>query len=228
MSLKQSLALTTAISALATVVACQASFQAGAGSGPAPTNTANTVANAPASAPAPAIAESAIGGQVNTASVPPTASGNSAVAGPAPVVANTKLAGGKIVAQGSLAWDSGKAILLSTSENDAILNDLRLFLDQNPKITQMRIEGHTDNVGSSDANLELSGQRALTVRKALIEKGVAKERLIAVGFGDKKPLGDNATEAGRAKNQRIEFKVATWEGKDYLKQPPNGGGKTFE
>jgi OmpA-OmpF porin, OOP family len=132
------------------------------------------------------------------------------------------------VAQGSLAFDSGKPVLLETPESNAILVDLKLFLDQTPNVTQMRIEGHTDNVGSADANLELSGQRALTVKKALIDKGVAKERLLAVGFGDKKPVGDNATDAGRAKNQRIEFKVATWSGKNYLNQEPTAAGKVFE
>ena len=122
--------------------------------------------------------------------------------------------------QGTLAFDTGRAILLTTTENGAILDDLKILLDQYPSITQLRIEGHADGAGSADANLELSGQRALAVKKALLDRGVPKERLIAVGLGDKKP------KAGQ--NQRIEFKVAIWEGKNYQNLDPAGGGKKFE
>jgi outer membrane protein OmpA-like peptidoglycan-associated protein len=138
------------------------------------------------------------------------------------------LAGGKIVVQGSLAFDSGRAVLLTTADNESLLNDLKGLLDKTPNLTQMRIEGHTDNTGTTDANVELSGQRAATIKKALIERGIPKERLLAVGFGEKKPIADNATDAGRAQNQRIEFRVATWNGKNYLNQDPTGGGKVFE
>jgi len=92
----------------------------------------------------------------------------------------------------------------------------------------MRIEGHTDNVGDAAANLQLSGQRAVAVKKALVDRGVQAARLVSVGFGDKKPLGDNATVDGRAKNQRVEFRVATFNGKNYLNQDPSGGGSKFD
>jgi OOP family OmpA-OmpF porin len=108
------------------------------------------------------------------------------------------------------------------------LEELRLFLEQTPRVTALRIEGHTDNVGNEENNLELSGQRALTVKRWLINKGIASERLLAVGFGDKKPLADNATVSGRAQNRRTEFKVATWEGKPFLGREPTGGGKVFD
>jgi outer membrane protein OmpA-like peptidoglycan-associated protein len=70
-----------------------------------------------------------------------------------------------------------------------------------------RIEGHTDNVGSPDRNAALSQRRAQAVRAALIERGVLADRLIAQGFGDAQPLGDNAAEDGRARNRRIEIKI---------------------
>ena len=76
--------------------------------------------------------------------------------------------------------------------------------------------------------MTLSGQRALTVKNAAIAKGVKKERLLAVGFGQNKPIGDNTTEDGRAKNRRTEFRIAELGGKKYLGLDPTGGGKVFE
>jgi OmpA-OmpF porin, OOP family len=216
MSIKHTLAVTTILGSLAAMAACQASFQAGAGSNTTPSASPATAGAPTAAAPvAPPTATPA-------ATSAPTAA--PAAAAPTKV----SLAGGKVVVQGSLAFDSGKPILLETPENAAIISDLKLFLDQNPKVTQMRIEGHTDNLGNADANLTLSGQRAVTIKNALIGKGVPKERLLAIGFGAQKPIADNATDAGRAQNQRIEFRVATWNAKNYLNQDPTGGGKTFE
>ncbi len=214
MSFKHSLAITTILGSIAAMAACQASFQASSGSNTTPTATSG-IGGAPAAATPAATAVAAAGS--STQATPAAA---------APTLVS--LAGGKLVVQGAIAFDSGKAILLETNENAAILADLKLFLDQNAKVTQIRIEGHTDNVGDAAANLQLSGQRALTIKKALIDKGVASERLLAVGFGDKKPVGDNATDAGRAKNQRLEFRVATFNGKNYLNQEPLGGGTKFE
>jgi outer membrane protein OmpA-like peptidoglycan-associated protein len=70
-----------------------------------------------------------------------------------------------------------------------------------------RIEGHTDNVGDSTRNIALSQRRAQAVRAALIERGVPAERLVAQGFGDAQPLGDNTTTDGRARNRRIEIRM---------------------
>lgn len=72
---------------------------------------------------------------------------------------------------------------------------------------RLRIEGHTDNTGSAETNLELSQQRARAVRRALTRNGVEAERLVARGFGASQPAADNSTEAGRAQNRRIEIKV---------------------
>jgi outer membrane protein OmpA-like peptidoglycan-associated protein len=69
----------------------------------------------------------------------------------------------------------------------------------------LRIQGHTDNVGRANFNLRLSDDRAAAVRAALIERGVAAERLQSEGFGAQRPVADNHTAAGRAKNRRIEF-----------------------
>jgi len=69
----------------------------------------------------------------------------------------------------------------------------------------LRIEGHTDPVGRSAFNRSLSQARAAAVRDALIARGVPAERLRAQGFAARRPIADNRTESGRARNRRIEF-----------------------
>lgn len=76
--------------------------------------------------------------------------------------------------------------------------------DQNLKLV---IEGHTDNVGKADYNKGLSDQRANSVKDYLVKKGVDESRLSAEGFGLERPVADNKTAAGRAKNRRVEMKL---------------------
>lgn len=72
---------------------------------------------------------------------------------------------------------------------------------------RLRVEGHTDNTGSSEFNEQLSRRRAEAVRAALIQRGVAPNRILAAGYGQARPIGDNATEEGRAQNRRIEIRI---------------------
>jgi outer membrane protein OmpA-like peptidoglycan-associated protein len=69
------------------------------------------------------------------------------------------------------------------------------------------IEGHTDNVGTMALNQTLSDQRALALRQALIERGVATERLQSEGFAFKRPVASNGNEEGRSLNRRVELVV---------------------
>jgi OmpA-OmpF porin, OOP family len=71
----------------------------------------------------------------------------------------------------------------------------------------VEIAGHADSTGPRAFNLDLSQRRAAVVRDYLIYLGVPAERLVAVGHGDRKPIADNATEEGRARNRRVEFRV---------------------
>jgi outer membrane protein OmpA-like peptidoglycan-associated protein len=67
------------------------------------------------------------------------------------------------------------------------------------------VDGHTDNSGNAAHNLQLSQQRADAVKAQLIAMGVAATRLSTKGFGDTKPISDNATPEGKANNRRVEF-----------------------
>jgi OmpA-OmpF porin, OOP family len=101
-----------------------------------------------------------------------------------------------------IEFDTGKASLKADSEK--VLGDV-LSLLQAQADWKMRIEGHTDSTGTKAGNQVLSEQRAAAVVSWLVAKGVAAERLTAVGMGDTKPVADNGTDAGRAKNRRVEL-----------------------
>jgi len=74
--------------------------------------------------------------------------------------------------------------------------------------TLIRVEGHTDSVGTEAYNLDLSFRRANSVRDLLVQRGVNINRIQPVGFGETMPLATNATEAGRQLNRRVEIKIA--------------------
>ena len=106
----------------------------------------------------------------------------------------------------------GKAIYFATGkdiikkESEGPLDELVVILTKYPKM-QMQIEGNTDNVGKDELNLKLSQDRAAAVKKYLISKGIAEDRLTAVGYGETRPIEDNKTAAGRAKNRRVDLKA---------------------
>jgi outer membrane protein OmpA-like peptidoglycan-associated protein len=88
----------------------------------------------------------------------------------------------------------------------AILDQIAQIFIENPTYI-VEIQGHTDNVGKADYNMDLSERRAQAVRTYLVNKGVPASRLTARGYGLTKPIADNATAAGRAKNRRVEFSI---------------------
>ncbi|RME24181.1 MAG: OmpA family protein [Deltaproteobacteria bacterium] len=87
-----------------------------------------------------------------------------------------------------------------------VLDEVAMVILDNPDIL-VRIEGHTDNVGDEETNLRLSQERARAVLEYLVSKGVPRDRLIAVGFGESQPIDTNRTEEGRAHNRRVEFHI---------------------
>ncbi len=128
---------------------------------------------------------------------------------PQPVIIDTPIVsipvkvGTKVVLH-NLFFATNKTQILPESEK--ALDELYAFLNSHPALV-IRITGHTDNVGSDQANLILSEGRANAVRDELIKRGVQPERIEAEGKGESEPIADNATEEGRAKNRRVEFTI---------------------
>jgi outer membrane protein OmpA-like peptidoglycan-associated protein len=87
-----------------------------------------------------------------------------------------------------------------------ILDRLIVFLKENAD-KKVELEGHTDSVGTDKYNQNLSERRAAAVNAYLTKRGVASSRITTKGFGESKPIADNKTAEGRAKNRRVEIKV---------------------
>ena len=100
------------------------------------------------------------------------------------------------------AFDSFELDPKSDNEIDRLVS----FLKDNPSVA-IEIVGHTDNIGSEKRNRVLSENRALSVMKALVAKGIDPSRLVAKGLGMSAPVASNATEEGRQLNRRVECVV---------------------
>ena len=90
-------------------------------------------------------------------------------------------------------------------ESYEIITAVQNMLEQYPDLN-IAIEGHTDDVGDAAGNLRLSENRARSVVIALSDEGIDENRLSYKGFGESKPIQDNSTEEGKAKNRRVEIK----------------------
>ncbi len=128
-------------------------------------------------------------------------------------VYTTDAPGGKTVAQQlaetgravvrEIRFASNSAVILP--ESGAILSQIARLLKDDPKL-ELVIEGHTDNVGGAEFNLDLSRKRAEAVKRWLADReGVSEVRLATVGYGLTRPVADNGTEDGRAQNRRVEL-----------------------
>ena len=113
--------------------------------------------------------------------------------------------GPQITISERIQFKSGGAEL--TERSEALLNQVALVIQAHPEIARIRIEGHTDSFGDREFNVDLAERRAWSVRGYLVERGVVAGRLFAKGFGSTRPVATNGTEAGRAKNRRVEFHV---------------------
>ncbi len=91
--------------------------------------------------------------------------------------------------------------------SNALLDQIAQVIKDHPEIKKMEIQGHTDNTGPKQHNKTLSGSRAEAVRKALLKRGVKENRLVAKGFGQENPLVENDSDANKAKNRRVQFKI---------------------
>ncbi|MCB1875183.1 MAG: OmpA family protein [Chromatiales bacterium] len=93
-----------------------------------------------------------------------------------------------------------------TAASEAILDDMAATLRKHPDLS-VRVEGHTDSVGSDKFNLGLSERRAATVMKYLVAQGANADKLTAIGYGESQPVSSNDTDAGRAENRRVELQI---------------------
>ncbi|MCU0401700.1 MAG: OmpA family protein [Algoriphagus sp.] len=121
------------------------------------------------------------------------------------VVLVTKAEAGSSVTLKDVNFKVGTAELESDGTQN-VLKEIAEFLLNQPNLV-VRINGHTDNLGDPTLSKELSLQRAIAVRNYLVANGVNFEKLRISGWGGTKPIASNATEAGRAKNRRVELTV---------------------
>jgi OOP family OmpA-OmpF porin len=132
---------------------------------------------------------------------------------PQPLVAATTT-GAQIDVPGMIEFERDRASLHHTTKGtQATLASVLKVLQDNPSITKVRIEGHTDNDGDDRMNQSLSESRANAVLKWLVKNGVAESRLVAVGCAAKDPLVPNTSEDNKQKNRRTEFDIEEIEGK---------------
>jgi outer membrane protein OmpA-like peptidoglycan-associated protein len=112
---------------------------------------------------------------------------------------------GQIKIRDQVKFATGSAAIVPGKESQDVLAAVQKILDDHPEIKQLRVEGHTDNVGAAKMNRTLSQHRAESVMKWLVKHGIDASRLTAEGFGPDKPIDDNSTDEGRHNNRRVEF-----------------------
>jgi OOP family OmpA-OmpF porin len=96
--------------------------------------------------------------------------------------------------------------------SDDVLSAVKRVLDEHPELRKIRVEGHTDYTGDPAYNDDLSARRAAAVTTWLTSHGIDPQRLESVGRGSREPIESNETEAGRAKNRRVVFRILEREG----------------
>lgn len=104
-----------------------------------------------------------------------------------------------------IQFETNKDILKDFSK--ITLNEVVRTMKDNPQIKMVEVGGHTDSDGTDDDNLLLSENRAKAVIAYLISQGIEPHRLKPRGFGETVPVQKNDTEAGKAQNRRVEFRI---------------------
>lgn len=149
-----------------------------------------------------------------------------------PDEAQVRVVGDRIVLDDRVHFHTNRATLRAQSY--PLLERLAKLLEKRPEYVHVEVQGHADERGSIEANQQLSEQRAERVRQFLIEKGIAPERLSAVGFGETKPLFKDApnTPGIWFLNRRVEFVITRARGANVappgqLAPPPESGSSNL-
>ena len=124
---------------------------------------------------------------------------------PVPVVVEAPKPIESIDLIGKVLFAFDKATILP--ESYPILDNVVDVLQRHAEVSKVEIQAHTDAKGNDDYNMQLSVRRAEAVRKYLVDKGVAADRLEAKGYGESKPIASNDTQEGRDQNRRVEFVI---------------------
>jgi outer membrane protein OmpA-like peptidoglycan-associated protein len=105
---------------------------------------------------------------------------------------------------GDILFDTGSAVLKpeAVDQISKVGDVIAKYSDD-----RVKIEGHTDSVGAADYNEELSLRRADAVKRVLTSRGVQEKQMLVMGMGESRPLADNGTAGGRARNRRVELHI---------------------
>ncbi len=128
----------------------------------------------------------------------------------------------RLYLEGKIVFHTGSAVL--RPESIRVLTDLVAYLNANPDVTRVRLEGHTDSRASEEYNQTLSEKRAIAVANWLVDHGLDHDRLVAVAFGELRPLWPNTSPAAMQENRRTEFHVAEVNGNRFRGEDPTAGG----
>lgn len=112
----------------------------------------------------------------------------------------------------SIFFETGSAVIREESHD--LLDEVALVVADHPEIDRLRVEGHTDSRGDDAANLRLSEDRAAAVVEALVRRGIDRQRLGSVGFGESMPLDAAESDAAWTRNRRVDLIV------EQLREPP--------
>jgi len=104
----------------------------------------------------------------------------------------------------NLIFPQGKSVIDPKSFDE--LDEVAQMMKENSKMV-IQLEGHTDNQGSAKANMELSESRVEAVKKYLVSKGIAKDRVKTKALGGSQPLSNEMTQEARARNRRVEMRI---------------------
>jgi outer membrane protein OmpA-like peptidoglycan-associated protein len=135
----------------------------------------------------------------------PVAASNSAPPPQAEPASRVTIAQDRLLLSEKIQFGLADATILEASFS--LLDELARTIAAHPELVRIAVQGHASADGSSEKNLALSQARSEAIVAALTSRGLDTSRLVAEGFGDKLPIADNNTEAGRIANRRVDFVV---------------------